>query len=324
MNLALNNVYCANTHPSSVILGLAHGSYGVGGIIAPIAGTALVSAGILWSRFYFLAIGLRVCCIAFAAWSFWSYQENEEPTLLTALEATTSRQTAREDAANKFKELKLALKSKVTIFGALFIFAYQGAEVSISGWIISYLINYRDGDPAKVGYVTAGFWVSHDSYSPKDIADNSLGWHHARSLCPYTCSTKDRRKVIRRHAHHRNIRTAAPRLVGTKRYRQRCCSVSSRSPAWASLPLRSNYFLAHSASQLTKHCDWIHWRCWKFWRRCCSVHDWYTCTSHRYLGASSSLSRLVRCDDGMLVCLAKGTQEDRVSANVGKTQGRGR
>jgi hypothetical protein len=32
--------------------------------------------------------------------------------------------------------------------------------VSISGWIISYLINYRDGDPAKVGYVTAGFWVS--------------------------------------------------------------------------------------------------------------------------------------------------------------------
>lgn len=160
MNLALNNVYCANTHPPSVILGAAHGSYGVGGIVAPIVGTALVSNGILWSRFYFLAVALRLCCIAFAAFAFWSYKEDSEPTLLTALEATASRQTTVEEAASKLKDLKVALKSKVTIFGALFIFAYQGAEVSISGWIISYLIKYRDGDPAKVGYVTAGFWVS--------------------------------------------------------------------------------------------------------------------------------------------------------------------
>jgi hypothetical protein len=159
MNLALNNVYCANTHPPSVILGLAHGSYGIGGIVAPIAGTALVSSGVLWSRFYFLAVGLRICCIVFAGFAFWSYAEDSEPTLLTALEATSSRQTAAEGAASKFNELKIALKNKVTIFGALFIFAYQGAEVSISGWIISYLIKYRDGDPAKVGYVTAGFWV---------------------------------------------------------------------------------------------------------------------------------------------------------------------
>jgi hypothetical protein len=311
MNLALNNVYCANTHPPSVILGLAHGSYGVGGIVAPIAGTALVSAGILWSRFYFLAIGLRVCCIAFAAWSFWSYQENEEPTLLTALEATTSRQTAREDAANKFKELKLALKSKVTIFGALFIFAYQGAEVSISGWIISYLINYRDGDPAKVGYVTAGFWVrALHLLSPRGIANKPLGWHNTRSLCPHTRSTKNWREDVCRHAHHWDIRPAASRLAGTKRYRQRRCCLSSRPAAWASLSLCSDYLLTHSTTESAEYCHWFHWRSWKLGRRCRSLHDWYTCTSHRYLGTSSSLSRLVRCDDGMLVRLTKGTQED--------------
>lgn len=157
INLALNNVFCANTHPPSVILGAAHGSYGIGGIVAPIVGTALVSNGILWSRFYFIAVGLRICCIGFAAFAFWSYKEDSEPTLLTALESTASRQ--QQPARSKLNDLKVALGSKVTIFGALFIFAYQGAEVSISGWIISYLINYRDGDPAKVGYVTAGFWV---------------------------------------------------------------------------------------------------------------------------------------------------------------------
>ncbi|KAF1841261.1 MFS general substrate transporter [Cucurbitaria berberidis CBS 394.84] len=158
MNLALNNVYCANTHPSSVILGLAHGSYGVGGIVAPIIGTAIVSQGVLWSRFYFISVGLRLFCIAFAAFAFWSYEEESEPTLLAALEVTASRQTAAEEAVSKLSDLKLALQNRVTIFGALFIFAYQGAEVSISGWFISYLIKYRNGDPAKVGYVTAGFW----------------------------------------------------------------------------------------------------------------------------------------------------------------------
>ncbi len=135
---------------------MAHGAYGVGGIIAPIIGTSIVSHGGLWSRFYFLPIGLTVCGIIFSGWAFWSYTEGSEDPLL---ESSASRHSTVEEAASKAKDLGRALKSRVTIFGALFIFAYQGAEVSISGWIISYLIKYRDGDPAKVGYVTAGFWV---------------------------------------------------------------------------------------------------------------------------------------------------------------------
>lgn len=35
---------------------------------------------------------------------------------------------------------------------------YQGSEVAISGWVISYLIHYREGEPSQVGNVTAGFW----------------------------------------------------------------------------------------------------------------------------------------------------------------------
>ncbi|KAF2180048.1 MFS general substrate transporter [Zopfia rhizophila CBS 207.26] len=158
-NLALNNVFCANLHPPTAILGAAHGSYGVGGIVAPIIATVMVSKGDIWSRFYFIPLALRVFCISFAGWAFWSYKEDSPNTLLRALERTASRQATGEEAESKLYNLKLALKSRVTIFGALFIFAYQGAEVSISGWVISFLINYRDGDPARVGYVTAGFWA---------------------------------------------------------------------------------------------------------------------------------------------------------------------
>lgn len=120
----------------------------------------MVSQGILWSRFYFILFGLQFCCIGFAAWAFHGYEEDSSATLLTALEMTASRQN---ESQSRMKELKLALQNKVTVIGALFIFMYQGAEVALSGWIISYLINYRDGDPAKVGYVTAGFWVSREA-----------------------------------------------------------------------------------------------------------------------------------------------------------------
>lgn len=82
----------------------------------------MVSSGILWSRFYFILLALRFCCVVFAWWAFKNYEEDSSATLLTALEITASRQN---ESQSKTKELKLALKNKVTIFGALFIFAYQ-------------------------------------------------------------------------------------------------------------------------------------------------------------------------------------------------------
>ncbi|KAF2808230.1 MFS general substrate transporter [Mytilinidion resinicola] len=160
INLALNNVFCANLHPSSVILGAAHGSYGIGGTIAPIIATTLVTHGSVWSRFYFVVLGIRVLCLAFAAFSFWHYEEEAPARLLAALEQTASRQIAAEAGElTKTQLMKQALKNRVTIGGAVFIFAYQGAEVSVSGWVISFLISYRGGDPARVGYVTSGFWA---------------------------------------------------------------------------------------------------------------------------------------------------------------------
>lgn len=161
INLALGNVFCANLADATVILGLTHGSYGVGGTVGPIIATAMVSHGILWSRYYLITLGTRVISLSFVGWAFWK-QGRETPTrLLTALELTASRQAAVDSEEPTKRQLfRQSLRNRVTILGALFTFAYQGAEVSISGWVISFLITYRGGDPAKVGYVTAGFWVS--------------------------------------------------------------------------------------------------------------------------------------------------------------------
>jgi len=165
MLLALNNVYCAHLSPATAVLGAAHGSYGIGGTFTPVVATLMVSRGIPWSRFYFVPFGLSLLVLPISGWVFRKYEEYSSPTLLSTLEQTASRQAANENADSKLQDLKLALGNRVTLIGASFIFAYQGAEVAISGWVISYLINYRDGDPAQVGFVTAGFWVSDEHQS---------------------------------------------------------------------------------------------------------------------------------------------------------------
>ncbi|KAG9957755.1 MFS general substrate transporter, partial [Aureobasidium melanogenum] len=154
LNLALNNVFCANLANSTVILGASHGSYGLGGVVGPIVATALVSKGILWSRFYTITLALRVVCFFFTGWAFHNYEK--EPSSLKLSNRIPQR--AGEIQPTKLQMMKRALHSKVTVFAALFIFSYQGSEVSTSGWVISFLIEARGGDPKKVGYVTAGFW----------------------------------------------------------------------------------------------------------------------------------------------------------------------
>lgn len=158
INLALNNVFCANLSKGTVILGFMHGTYGIGGTVAPLIATAMVSGGIRWPHFYFIPFTLALLGITFAGWSFWKYEKDMPAQLLTALERTASHRTTEAGEATRAHLLKTAVKNRTTLLGALFIFAYQGAEVSISGWLISFLINYRNGDPAHVGYVTSGFW----------------------------------------------------------------------------------------------------------------------------------------------------------------------
>ncbi|KAI4795270.1 MFS general substrate transporter, partial [Aureobasidium sp. EXF-8845] len=147
LNLALNNVFCANLANSTVILGASHGSYGLGGVVGPIMATAMVSRGVLWSRFYIITLGLRVICFFFTGWAFYKYEN--EPSSLKMGNRVPRR--AGEIQPTKVQTMKRALYCKVTVFACLFIFCYQGSEVSTSGWVISFLIEARGGDPAKVG-----------------------------------------------------------------------------------------------------------------------------------------------------------------------------
>ncbi|KAL2011571.1 hypothetical protein VTN00DRAFT_4289 [Thermoascus crustaceus] len=160
VNTALNNVFCANLANSTAALGGLHGGYGIGGTIGPLIATALASHGVRWSFYYIITLGMALCNLVFSVFAFKGYEKDLPTQLLTALQRTASRQSYEDEKAKKKKNpLIEAAKNKVTMIGAVFIFAYQGAEVSTSGWIVSFLISYRNGDPSEVGYVSAGFWA---------------------------------------------------------------------------------------------------------------------------------------------------------------------
>ncbi|EPE29802.1 MFS general substrate transporter [Glarea lozoyensis ATCC 20868] len=159
INLAISQVFCASLANNTAIIGVYQGAYGIGGVVSPLIATLMISNGWIWSRFYILELGLASFNLFFASWSFWNYEKECEIALpAPTSDENISRQHSSKNLGRRWKSFKTLLKNKPTLLGSAFIFVYQGAEVAISGWIISFLVQFRHSDPSKVGYVTSGFW----------------------------------------------------------------------------------------------------------------------------------------------------------------------
>ena len=55
---------------------------------------------------------------------------------------------------NKYKQV---FRLRVVHLMSVFLFLYVGVEVSIGGWIVTFIINERSGG-RNSGYVSSGFW----------------------------------------------------------------------------------------------------------------------------------------------------------------------
>lgn len=48
------------------------------------------------------------------------------------------------------------MKTRVTWVSAFFLLVYVGIEVALGGWIVTYLIRVRNGDPFAAGMSATG------------------------------------------------------------------------------------------------------------------------------------------------------------------------
>ncbi|EFW98743.1 tRNA wybutosine-synthesizing protein [Grosmannia clavigera kw1407] len=142
------NAWIGNMQNANELLGFLHGAYGLGGTIAPLIATAMVTKGNLpWYTFYYLMIGMTGLEGVFAITAFWGatgrvHRESYKPA------AEGGRITTRH-----------VLREPITWTVAVFLLGYVGAEVSLGGWVVSFMLNVRGAESFAAGLTVTGFWL---------------------------------------------------------------------------------------------------------------------------------------------------------------------
>lgn len=120
------------------------------GLLESILAIAIVNSGTHFERFFLIMLALQIVTfiftdIALRDFHTGSLQIHEQPFIAREL-PDTSANTSVEDAepqtnptlnlkGSARSSLKQSPRNKMTLFGAIFIFAYQGAEVAVSEWV---------------------------------------------------------------------------------------------------------------------------------------------------------------------------------------------
>ncbi|KAK9450346.1 major facilitator superfamily domain-containing protein [Limtongia smithiae] len=165
------NVFVSYLQHTEAMFGVMHGSYGVGATFGPLIATAMVDKGMLWSHYYFILLGMNFMGVIFAFYFFQGcdkdlgtdyllHKSKKEKAALAEKQAMNLEAgipyTSEEEGPSIFKQ---AIRSKTTWLAAFVLLFYQGAEVSIGGWIVSFIIETRHGNSSTSGYIASGFWA---------------------------------------------------------------------------------------------------------------------------------------------------------------------
>ncbi|KAK1141045.1 hypothetical protein N8T08_009618 [Aspergillus melleus] len=145
---------------SSQLMGVLHAFYGLGAALAPLIATWLVTKrGWEWYEFYYLmalAAGLEFATSVAAFWSATGSVHELEP-----LDNLSNEDTQGEDDTTEGRRKSPTIESlglASTWIISFFLFVYVGVEVSMGGWIFTFLVDLRHTTPFSAGIVTFTYW----------------------------------------------------------------------------------------------------------------------------------------------------------------------
>lgn len=168
------------------VLGFLHGFYGLGATLSPLIATTLITqAGWRWYEFYYFMVGAAALEVVVLVGTFWkadarAYNAANPRTaeLETSGGSSTPSANGHEGQQNKMPRRLLsrlrspfgkmsksksktaqAVSNKVTLLASLFLLIYVGAEVSIGGWIVTFMLRVRHGSAFASGMTSTGFWL---------------------------------------------------------------------------------------------------------------------------------------------------------------------
>lgn len=142
------NAWISQFPSTNQLLGLMHGCYGLGATISPLIATSMITKYNLgWWKFFYLMTALLVVELVFGTTVFWAETGKKY------------RNNTRDEDGEQTGMTRRALKQRTTWILAAFLAIYIGAEVSIGGWIVTFMTNVRHGSPFSSGLTATGFWL---------------------------------------------------------------------------------------------------------------------------------------------------------------------
>ncbi|KAF7351223.1 MFS domain-containing protein [Mycena sanguinolenta] len=135
-------------HSPEIKMGLLHGAYGAGALASPLVATQFAQLR-HWSFHYLASLGVAILNTALLTFVF--RLKTQDECLASVGEA------AGETSTSEHSTFRQILSTKTVHLIAFFILIYVGVEVTIGGWIVTYIIDVRGGGSSS-GYVSAGFF----------------------------------------------------------------------------------------------------------------------------------------------------------------------
>jgi fucose permease len=158
------NTFAASIKGAHRWLAIIHASYMAGCLIGPFVATGVATAGTnsQWYLFYTFPTSIGCVNLALILWAFRDSMRVEPHP-----RATDDTSEARDTAAGETSKNKDAIRLIADILSGrnvwllgMFYFFYIGSQITMSGWMVEYLVDVRDGNLAQMGFVPAGFNVS--------------------------------------------------------------------------------------------------------------------------------------------------------------------
>ena len=142
------NAWIGNMQNANELLGLLHGAYGLGSTIGPLIASAMVTKGNLpWYTFYYVMIGLSVLELACTTAAFWT------------ADGRTYREKHQGATGHTRTKTRTMLRKPLIWLLAIFLLGYVGAEVSLGGWIVTFMLTVRHAQPFLSGVTVTLFWL---------------------------------------------------------------------------------------------------------------------------------------------------------------------
>ncbi|CAA7270200.1 unnamed protein product [Cyclocybe aegerita] len=143
------NSFVATLKHSETRMGILHSVYGIGAFAAPLVATQFAQLP-RWSFHFLTSLGLAISNTATLALVF--KLKDQDDCLRDAGEIIPENSSEGEKGA--FKQI---MTTKAVHLVAFFILVYVGVEVTIGGWIVTFIIEVREGGPSS-GYIASGFF----------------------------------------------------------------------------------------------------------------------------------------------------------------------